>query len=152
MRLLVILGVALAVAMPAGASERRPTLTELESEIVCPTCRTTLDQSSSPVAERMRTLIRARIAAGDTKSEIKAELVRQFGPRVVQTAPPRRGFDLLAWLLPIGGIAAAASVLSLLAWRWTRSAGVESAAGDAQAPVDPELARRVDEELVRFEG
>ena len=154
MRLIALLVLALALAAPALASEQRPTLTELESEVVCPTCRTTLDQSSSPIADRMRALIRARIAAGDTKSEIKAELVRQFGPRVVQTAPPRRGFDLLAWLLPIAGVAAAAAVLSLLAWRWTRNGRAEVGAGsaDAEPPVDPELARRVDEELVRFEG
>ncbi len=89
---LLALAVALAVgaAAPAAGSERHPTLAELEREVVCPTCRTTLDQSSSPVADRMRRFIVRRIAAGDTKSEIKRDLVRRFGPRVVQPAPPRR--------------------------------------------------------------
>ena len=45
---------ALAVGGPAAASESKPTLAEIESEVVCPTCHTTLDQSSSPVANRMR--------------------------------------------------------------------------------------------------
>ena len=143
----------LALASPAGASEARPTLAELESEVVCPTCRTTLDQSSSPIAERMRRFIRARIAAGDTKSEIKRELVRQFGPRVVEPAPPKRGFGLLAWLLPAAGVVVAAIVVALLARRWsatTASADDAPVAAD-EDDVEPELARRIDEHLVRFD-
>ena len=64
--------IALALAAPAGASEQRPTAAELESELVCPVCETTLDTSNAPVALRMKAFIRERIAAGDTKSEIKA--------------------------------------------------------------------------------
>ena len=81
---------ALILAAPASASEERPTLAELETEVICPTCHTTLDQSSAPVAQRMRAFIRSRIAAGDTKSEIKNRLVVQFGEQVL-ASPPRRG-------------------------------------------------------------
>ena len=139
---------AIAVAAPAGASERHPTLTELEREVVCPTCRTTLDQSTSPIAERMRGFIARRIAAGDTKSEIKRKLVAEFGPRVVEPAPRKEGFGLLAWLLPVAGVLAGAAALALGAWRWShaRDGGAPRA-----APVDPELDRRLDDELARFE-
>lgn len=110
---------ALAVAPVARATEERPTQAELESELICPTCRTTLDQSNAPVAQRMKAFIRERIAAGDTKSEIKEQLVAQFGKGVL-AAPEKEGFDLLAWILPIAGLAAGAAVLSFLLWRWTR--------------------------------
>jgi cytochrome c-type biogenesis protein CcmH len=110
---------ALAVVPSAVASERRPTQAELEGELVCPTCGTTLDQSSAPIAMRMKQFVRTRIAAGDTKSEIKEELVAQFGKGVL-AAPERKGFDLLAWVLPIAGLLAGAAVLTVLAWRWTR--------------------------------
>ena len=73
-----------------AASESRPTPAELESELVCPVCETTLDTSDAPVARRMKAFIRARIAAGDTKSEIKAKLVDQFGTGVL-AVPPREG-------------------------------------------------------------
>ena len=147
---------ALAVAGAATASERRPTLAELESELVCPTCETTLDQSNAPIAERMRAYILQRIAAGDSKSEIKRKLVARFGPRVVETAPPKEGFDLLAWLLPIAGIAAGATALAFAARHWTRApdAAVAPSAPSPNGahPVDPELERRVDEELARFDA
>jgi cytochrome c-type biogenesis protein CcmH len=138
MTLLLSLVLALAVAAP-------PTLSDIEDEVVCPTCQVTLDQSNAPIAERMRAFIRERIAAGDSKEEIKAELVSQFGPRVL-AVPEKRGFDLLAWLLPIGGALLAAGAVGVLAWRWSRTPR-----GDP-GPLAPELERRLDEELARFDG
>jgi cytochrome c-type biogenesis protein CcmH len=123
-RLLVVLVAALALAPAALASEAHPTQAELEGELVCPTCHTTLDQSNAPVAERMKEFIAARIAAGDTKSEIKAQLVAQFG-RGVLAAPEKEGFDLLAWVLPVAALLAGGAVLTLLLWRWTQRAEEE---------------------------
>jgi cytochrome c-type biogenesis protein CcmH len=145
---------ALAAAGAASASEQHPTLPELERELICPTCHETLAASTSPIADRMRSFIRARIAAGDTKSEIKASLVDQFGESVL-AAPPKRGFNLLAWLLPLVGLAVAAGVLAVLARRWSSSRGEPSAAGpsgNGRAPIDPELEKRLDEELARFDA
>ncbi len=153
-RIALVLLACLVLASPAGASEQKPTLAELESEVYCPTCQTPLAMSSSPIAERMRAVIREWIAQGDSKSEIKAKLVDQFGERVL-AAPPKKGFNLIVWVLPIAGIAIAASVLGVLAWRWT-GAGRRGRVGEddsapAESPLDPELARRLDEELARFD-
>jgi cytochrome c-type biogenesis protein CcmH/NrfF len=73
--LLTALVLSLVTAGTAAASEQHPTLAELEKEVICPTCHTTLELSTSPIADRLRSYIRARIAAGDTKSEIKSKLV-----------------------------------------------------------------------------
>ena len=142
---------ALVLAAPAAASEERPTLSELEGELVCPTCDTTLDQSNAPIANRMREFVRERIAAGDTKSEIKDALVAQFGERVL-AAPPRRGFNLLAWVLPGVGLAAGAVALAIGARRWSRGRGEPEGAPWAEQPLDAAVERRVDEELARFDG
>jgi cytochrome c-type biogenesis protein CcmH len=140
---------ALALAAPALASEERPTAAELESELVCPVCEATLDTSNAPVALAMKAFIRERIAAGDSRSEIKAQLVDQFGPAVL-AVPPRKGFDWIAWLLPLAGLAAGAVVVGGLAWRWSRSRGGDGVR-EAEA-IDPELEARVDAELARFDG
>lgn len=167
MRTLAAVAVSLAAfiapaAAPALASEERPTLAELEKEVVCPTCSTTLDMSDAPGAQRMRVFIRERIEAGDTKSEIKDQLVAQFGDGVL-AAPPKRGFDLLAWLLPALGLLLGGAVVGTLAWRWSRVRGggeaglAEARTGGADQPsngrveLDPELERRLDEELARFD-
>jgi len=152
-KLLAVLVIALAVVAPAAASEQSPTLPELERELICPTCHETLAASTSPIAERMRVFIRARIAAGDTKSEIKDKLVDQFGESVL-AAPPKSGFNLLAWLLPLVGIVLAAGVVGFLAYRWSRSRKAEEPAPSANGrfSLDPELERRLDEELARYDA
>ena len=125
-----------------------PRQADLEAEIVCPTCHTTLDQSSSPIATRMKAFIRARIAAGDSSAQIKAKLVDQFGPAVL-AEPPKRGFDLLAWLLPLAALGLGIVVVGALAWTWSRRR--ESGDEPQNAELDPDLERRVDEELARYE-
>jgi cytochrome c-type biogenesis protein CcmH len=154
LRLFAAVAVALAFAGPAAGSDQHPTLAELEREVICPTCHTTLALSSSPIADRMRAFIRGRIAAGDTKTEIKDELVAQFGESVL-AAPPKSGFNLLAWLLPLVGIGIAALALAALAFRWSRRRADPASAGQSpngRGRLDPELERRVDEELARFDS
>ncbi len=147
MRLLVLL-TALALAAPAAAADP-PTLADLEDEVICPTCQTTLELSNSPVATQMRTFIRQRIAAGDSKEEIKAQLVDEFGEGVL-AAPTKSGFNLVAWLLPLAGLLAAVVAVTFAARRYVR-ARPESAAATGP-PLDPELERRVDDELERFDS
>ncbi len=145
---ILVFAFALALAGPALASETRPTSAELESEIICPICDTTLDTSNAEIARRMKMYIRVRIAAGDTKSEITSQLVDQFGQGVL-AVPPRRGFDWLAWLLPLAGIGVASVVVGSLAWGWSRSR--VPARPDDPSPLDAELERQLDDELDRFE-
>jgi len=142
--LLLVVGLMAASTTPLAAGP--PSAADLEAELVCPVCDTTLDQSNAPVAERMKLFIRERIAAGDTEQEIKDALVAQFGHRVLAT-PPKSGFGLLAWLLPLGGLVAGAIAVGLLIRIWSR----RRAPPAPESPLDPELERRVDEELARFE-
>lgn len=148
----------LLAALLATALAAPPTLSDLEDELVCPTCKTTLDLSNAPVADQMREYIRRRIQEGATKEQIKAELVADYGPRVL-AEPRKAGFDLLAWVLPIGGIILAAGAVGVVAWRWSRGreAGEpddESAdpASNGRVALGPELERRVDDELAKFDG
>jgi len=73
----------------------------------------------------------------------------------VLAAPPKRGFNLLAWLLPFAGLGIGAAVLAVLARRWSRQheeAVPADPSGNGRGPLDPELERRVDEELARFDA
>lgn len=135
------------VVVSSGWGAEPPNAADLEAELVCPVCETTLDQSDAPVAQRMKIFIRERIAGGDTEREIKDALVAEFGSGVLAT-PPKSGFGLLAWLLPLGALVAGALTVGLLVYGWSR----RRVPPEAELPLDPELERRVDEELARFEG
>jgi cytochrome c-type biogenesis protein CcmH len=156
MRLAAIVVAALALAGPAMASEQHPTLTELENQLMCPVCAgETLAQSGSAPAQRIKAHIQQRIRQGWTRSEILREEEDIWGTRIL-AAPPRRGFDLLAWVLPLAGVLGAAAVMGVLAWRWSRRREEPEHLPSPQSlngrPLDPELERRLDEELARFDG
>ena len=146
-----MLALAVVASLAAGAGAARadaPSAADLEAELVCPVCETTLDQSNAPVAERMKAYIRARIAAGDSAQEIKDALVAEFGPGVL-AKPPEGGFGLLAWLLPLGALLVGAVVVGVLVRSWSRR---RTSAAPDEEQLDPALERRVDEELARFDA
>ena len=148
MRVIAVVAAALALAGPAAAACAHPktSLTFLEGQVMCPTCHTTLDQSDAPAARRIESRIRVLIAQCKTEQQIKDDLVANFGAGIL-AAPPRKGFDLLAWWLPIGGILAGALLLAFGVWRWSRTRGPDPPA----EPLDPELDARVDELLAKMD-
>lgn len=155
MRVLAVVVAALVVGVPAAlASEQHPTLNELEGQLMCPTCGTPLGMSEAPAANRIRAFIVRRIQAGDTRSEIMDKLVAQFGSEI-RAAPPASGFGLLAWLLPLVALVGGGVVIGFYAWRWSHSREPAPAGGapeqNGRAPLDPEVERRLEEELARFE-
>ena len=153
---LVLMTFLLVPALPATASETHPTQSEMEAELNCPTCKMSLDMSDAPAAQDIKAYIRQRIAEGATKTQITDELVAQLGPGV-RGVPTKHGFDLLAWLLPFLGIALGAVGLAAAAWYWSRNRSTDGAGPGAVLAstgpsLSPELDRRVDEELARFDA
>ena len=134
---------ALAFAGPAAAAcvHPRTSLASLEGQIMCPTCHTTLDQSDSDAARQIEAYIQKRIDACATAGQIKSELVANFGAGIL-AAPPHKGFDLLAWWLPLGGVIGGAALLALGVWRWSRRRDVEPV-----VPLDAETEKRIDDLL-----
>jgi cytochrome c-type biogenesis protein CcmH len=149
---------ALAAALLMGAAPQA-SLPDIEDEVMCVECGTALNVSTSTVADQERDFIRRQIAMGKTKQEIKDALVAEFGPGVLAD-PPRSGFDLAAWLVPIMLVVAAAGGLAVAARRWRRRAAAAAGAGPAAAtdpageggpPLDDEEARRLDAELAAYD-
>jgi cytochrome c-type biogenesis protein CcmH len=148
-RAAVVVLAALVLAAPAAAcTQPKASLNSLEGQIMCPTCHTTLDQSDSAAARRIEHRIQVLIDRCETTSQIKDDLVRNFGAGIL-AAPPKKGFDLLAWWLPLGGVIVGALLVALGVWRWSRARGPddEPPAGG----LDPETERRLDELLARLE-
>ncbi len=152
---MLVLVVGLVAAAPAFGSARPPTLSEVEHEVMCPTCKTLLALSHAPVAERMRAFIRARIAAGESKNEIESQLVAEFGEGVL-AEPPRHGFGLLAWVLPLLGLVGSAAGVAFVTRQWARGHRDEhhpaEPSGARRRRIDAALERELDRELARFDS
>ncbi len=147
-----LLIIAAAVLLAAAPPQPKTTLPDVEDEVMCPICGTALNLSGAPQADRERAFIRRQIAAGKTKEEIKDELVAQYGTEVL-AEPPKSGFDLTAWLVPIAGILLAAMAIAIALRRWRRAArdGGRPPRNGGGPPPDPAEAERLDADLARYD-
>jgi cytochrome c-type biogenesis protein CcmH len=149
-RFLAVVAAALAFAAPAAAcAHPRTSLSFLEGQVMCPTCHTTLDMSDSAAAQQIEASIRKKIAACWTAQQIETALVANYGQGIL-AEPSHKGFDLLAWWLPIVGVLVGALVLAFGVWRWSRRSDGEPPP-NAESGLDDETERKVDEALAGFD-
>ena len=147
MRLLAVALAALAVVAPASACAKHASEGHLETLLVCPSCHTTLDESTSPAADEIRAEVKQLIARCKTEEQILDAMVAEWGPTILST-PQTHGFDLLAWVLPLGGILAGAAALGVGARAWSRTRREPAVVAPSLSAEDE---RRVDDALARFE-
>ncbi len=81
--------------LPDQAQEARAM--KLFSEIKCLVCEgQSVEGSSTEFSYEMRKLIRAKISAGKSDDEVRAELVREFGDSVLLSSEK----NIVLWVLP----------------------------------------------------
>lgn len=145
LRRLLLFFLFLGVTVPVFAQGDDPR-EQLFKELWCPICNgIRLDVCEQQVCAQMRALIDQELAAGKTPEQIKAQFIDLYGP-VVLGEPPREGFNLIAWIVPvvllIGGLATAV----LISQRHKLRAIPLAASSAPSDAADPYLAR-VDREL-----
>ena len=146
--------VAASALLPAAGIAANASLPDIEDEVMCTICGTTLQLSSSPQAERERVFINELIAEGKTKDQIKAALVDEYGPEVL-SVPSDDGFDLIGgWILPVVAVIAGATMVGFAAWRWRRDQRRDEMDAEPPAGPEPDSAdeRRLREDLKRYEA
>lgn len=154
MRRLALLALAvLVLALPAAAAAAEPRfrMSDIESELMCPTCQSRLDMSHSPAADRIRAFIEEKRQLGWTEQEVKDALVADFGPAVL-AAPPAAGLGLVAWLVPLLAVGGGVVILvgAVVVWR-RRSPAAPAADGAAGAAPDAALDARIDAALAELD-
>ena len=86
---------------------------------------------------------------------LDGEADRVGARRELRPGDPRgsshKGFDLLAWWLPIVGVLAGALVLAFGVWRWSRRREPEEPVEPPDSGLDEETERRLDDLLARFD-
>ena len=156
LRLLCILCVACVVLSLAPAVYAQTPDEELEREaqaidkmLMCPVCPAeTIDQAQVEISFQMRAVVREMLAEGKSRDEILDYFVDRYGADIL-AAPPKSGSNLVAWILPIVGVAAALVgvffVIRAMTNSQRRAAAPAATAPSetpqaAQSPDDPELA------------
>ena len=138
---------ALGAFRPGAAPEHHWTVAQLSTELMCPTCKTRLDQSSSPQANQIRRELARMQARGESRTAAKRTLAFEYGPEVLADTP-HSGFGVLAWLAPSVLALAGVGLAVLLARRWRGAGTPVPAISDVERG---RLERQVDDELARLE-
>jgi cytochrome c-type biogenesis protein CcmH/NrfF len=93
-------------------------------------------------ARAMQKDLDVRVGRNESDDAILTAYVQQYGPTVL-VEPPKRGFDLLAWIMPV----LLPLIALVLVWqavrRWRHKAVLAPAGGSA---IDPGLLARVERE------
>ncbi len=99
-------------------------------------------------ARGMQKDLDAHVTKGESDDQILQAMVEQYGPTVL-VEPPKKGFDLLAWIMPI----AVPLIALVLVWevvrRWRHKATLAPAGGP---PVSSEFLARAKQEANREPG
>lgn len=144
-----LLAVILAVAA-ARADEARPTVASVSERVMCLCgCVATLNHCPHPETEcsgraEMTRLIKTQIAEGKTEPAILEDFVERYGVKVL-AAPPGKGFNLAAWVLPGLGLILGLACVMVIVRRWRQPAAAP--ASGPTAATDPKLLAAVEEEM-----
>ena len=145
--------VALALTAVPGAAAAagcaKTTVADLEDEVMCPVCGTTIGLAREAAqAKRERALIGRLIDSCRSKAEIKEALVTEFGPAVL-AEPSDDGFGAAAYAVPVVAGAATVAGVLLALLRWRRRPDDDAPPAAAPGPAAGH-ASRLDAELDRL--
>ncbi|MGE3267580.1 MAG: cytochrome c-type biogenesis protein CcmH [Chloroflexota bacterium] len=113
---LLLLALSVPFAAPAYADKLDDDTRHIGKQLQCPVCSgAPVSDSPSDLAGQMRSVIRAKLAAGETEDQIIAYFVERYGDSVL-IEPPHRGIGLFVWLAPIVMLLVGGLVL----WRVSR--------------------------------
>ena len=146
--LLVLLLPLVAWAGPPPSAGNEEAVRQIAAQLRCVVCQNlSVADSPSEMANQMRTIIRERLEAGETPEQVVAYFVDKYGEWILLSPPPR-GFNLLVWTVPFGGIAVGLVALLLLARRWSR----RPAERPREEPIDPATRERIQREMAELDS
>ena len=149
LKLLVILALIMMILPVHGQAV---TTTEMEAEFMCDCgCGDMLVNCTCERSEEMRGIITGMINQGKTKSQILGLFVSQFG-EVILSSPPRKGFNLVAYVVPMTGFVIGTIFAVFMVRRWkTSPMDEEDDESESGADLSDEMEERIREELKDLE-
>jgi cytochrome c-type biogenesis protein CcmH/NrfF len=141
------------ITAPAvAAATRRVSLNAIMPDFMCVVCHEPLNVAQSPEALQERSVLVSLIAKGETKDQIENAMVAQYGSTVLGV-PKAKGFNAALYILPPVALLAGLASLAVLLPRWRRRGRAAAAlAGPPEPALGTADAKRLDEELARYDG
>ncbi len=150
--LLVIIAVLSIMLLPVSAMAA--TVDDIAKEFICQCgCNMVLlncSHAECAPRETMLASIKQKVDQGQTQEQIIQSFVLQYGEQVL-ASPPKKGFNLTAWITPFVAILAGAAVIGVALRRWVKKGRrSEVSVQDTLDPSEDRYLRRVEKELQEF--
>ncbi len=141
-----VLVLSFAVQLPAATSS------EIEQELMCDCgCSDMLVNCTCERSEQMRGIIDGMLDEGKSKEEILALFVSQFGESIL-SAPPRRGFNLVAYAAPFVGLLVGVGIAFVFVRKWTVTKREDETEPEGDgALLKDEMEKKIDDELHKMD-
>jgi cytochrome c-type biogenesis protein CcmH len=127
---------------------------EVSAELICQCgCGMTLlncNHIDCPSPIPMRKIIDDKIKAGFTKEKIIQDFVDEYG-EVVLAAPPKSGFNLYAWIIPIFALILGVIIVLILLLKWSQRRKIHPTKETSAQKLDPDYLSKVEKELKDLE-
>jgi cytochrome c-type biogenesis protein CcmH len=135
----------LPLSSPAEPADREAQVRDIAQQLRCPVCQgLSVADSPSELAHEMRNLVREQLQQGKTPAEVLDYFVHRYGEWIL-LAPPKRGFNLVIWVLPFALLPVGAVAVYLGARRWVRRGpAMESPPSTLETPYAERLKRELD--------
>ena len=119
----------------------------IDRQIMCPVCPAeSIDQAQVPIARQMRQIVRDQLTQGASQAEILEFFAQRYGAGIL-ASPPKSGFNLLAWIFPVVGMAGALLAGWLVIRSMTSRRLVSPGAAVSQQPSLEPFLNQVDAEI-----
>lgn len=146
--LLFMLVLALAPAQVSAA-----TVDEIGKQFICQCgCNAVLTNcthSECMVRDSMLTGIKDMLSKGQGEAQITQAFVAQYGEQVL-ASPPKKGFNLTAWITPFAAIFAGGAAIYFAITKWVGRSSQNPEPTEVQEGEEKEYLARVEKELSDF--
>lgn len=148
-RAMLLMAALCAVFAGPAQAQARPNYPDVESQYMCVTCNIPLPEAESPQASRERAYLHSLIKSGRSEAQIRRAMIAVYGDKVL-ALPPRSGFNLVAYVVPVLAVLALVAALLFVLPRWRRRSAAGAPADSADALPEADSVR-LNTDMARFD-
>ena len=112
---------------------------DVASQLKCLVCQgESVADSPSTISQQMRGVIRQQLQQGQSEQQIIQYFVSRYGSNILWS-PPKQGFTMLAWIIPIAILLGGAILLVLVLRGWLTGKRIAQRSGDDTEAEDEQL-------------
>jgi len=97
--------------------EQKVEFRDISKDLRCPTCTgLSIMESDAQFSIQMKTAVKEQVLAGKSKAEVLSFFTERYGLWILRE-PPKKGFHLIAWALPLSSMILGPLLLWFFVWR-----------------------------------